>query len=50
MLRAQLLTILKSYDVYKRFETKPEIDTSTFATKQELENKVERAEIEQIFK
>ena len=29
-------------------ETKPEIDTSTFATKQELENKVERAEIEQI--
>ena len=26
-------------------ETKPEIDTSTFATKQELENKVERAEI-----
>ena len=29
-------------------ETKPEIDTSSFATKQELENKVERAEIEQI--
>lgn len=29
-------------------ETKSEIDTSTFATKQELENKVERAEIEQI--
>ena len=29
-------------------ETKPEIDTSTFATKQELENKVERAEINQI--
>lgn len=29
-------------------ETKPEIDTSTFATKQDLENKVERAEIEQI--
>ena len=29
-------------------ETKPEIDISTFATKQELENKVERAEIEQI--
>ena len=29
-------------------ETKPEIDTSTFATKQELGNKVERAEIEQI--
>ena len=29
-------------------ETKPEIDTSTFATKQEVENKVERAEIEQI--
>ena len=29
-------------------ETKPEIDTSTFATKQELSNKVERAEIEQI--
>ena len=29
-------------------ETKPEIDTSTFATKQELENKVERDEIEQI--
>ena len=29
-------------------ETKPEIDTSTFATKQELESKVERAEIEQI--
>ena len=29
-------------------ETKPEIDTSTFATKQELENKVERAEISQI--
>lgn len=29
-------------------ETKPEIDTSAFATKQELENKVERAEIEQI--
>ena len=26
-------------------ETKPEIDTSTFATKQELSNKVERAEI-----
>lgn len=26
-------------------ETKPEIDTSAFATKQELENKVERAEI-----
>lgn len=26
-------------------ETKPEIDTSTFATKQELENKVERTEI-----
>ena len=29
-------------------ETKPEIDTSSFATKQELGNKVERAEIEQI--
>ena len=29
-------------------ETKPEIDTSTFATKQELENKVERTEISQI--
>lgn len=29
-------------------ETKPEIDTSTFATKQELENKVERAEISRI--
>lgn len=29
-------------------ETKPEIDTSNFATKQELETKVERAEIEQI--
>ena len=29
-------------------ETKPEIDTSGFATKQELSNKVERAEIEQI--
>lgn len=29
-------------------ETKPEIDTSTFATKQELENKVERAEINNI--
>lgn len=29
-------------------ETKPEIDTSTFATKQELVSKVERAEIEQI--
>ena len=29
-------------------ETKPEIDTSSFATKQELESKVERAEIEQI--
>ena len=29
-------------------ETKPEIDTSSFATKQELVNKVERAEIEQI--
>ena len=29
-------------------ETKPEIDTSSFATKQELENKVGRAEIEQI--
>ena len=29
-------------------ETKPEIDTSSFATKQELENKVERAEISQI--
>ena len=29
-------------------ETKPEIDTNTFATKQELGNKVERAEIEQI--
>lgn len=29
-------------------ETKPEIDTSAFATKQELENKIERAEIEQI--
>ena len=29
-------------------ETKPEIDTSAFATKQELGNKVERAEIEQI--
>ena len=29
-------------------ETKPEIDTSPFATKQELSNKVERAEIEQI--
>lgn len=29
-------------------ETKPEIDTSTFATKQELENKVERAEISNI--
>ena len=29
-------------------ETKPEIDTSGFATKQELVNKVERAEIEQI--
>ena len=29
-------------------ETKPEIDTSSFATKQELSNKVERAEIEQI--
>lgn len=29
-------------------ETKPEIDTSTFATKQELENKVERAEISHI--
>ena len=28
-------------------ETKPEIDTSLFATKQELGNKVERAEIEQ---
>ena len=32
----------------RTLETKPEIDTSTFATKQELENKVERAEIEQI--
>jgi len=29
-------------------ETKPEIDTSSFATKQELSNKVDRAEIEQI--
>ena len=29
-------------------ETKPEIDTSSFATKQELENKVERAEISNI--
>lgn len=29
-------------------ETKPEIDTSAFATKQELENKVERAEISHI--
>lgn len=29
-------------------ETKPEIDTSSFATKQELGNKVGRAEIEQI--
>ena len=29
-------------------ETKPEIDTSTFATKQELENKVERTEISHI--
>ena len=29
-------------------EAKPEIDTSSFATKQELSNKVERAEIEQI--
>ena len=29
-------------------ETKPEIDTSAFATKQELESKAERAEIEQI--
>ena len=29
-------------------ETKPEIDTSSFATKQELSNKVERAEISQI--
>ena len=29
-------------------ETKPEIDTSSFATKQELSNKVERSEIEQI--
>lgn len=29
-------------------ETKPEIDTSTFATKQELGNKVERAEISHI--
>lgn len=29
-------------------EMKPEIDTSSFATKQELSNKVERAEIEQI--
>ena len=29
-------------------ETKPEIDTSSFATKQELGNKVERSEIEQI--
>lgn len=29
-------------------ETKPEIDTSTFATKQELESKVERAEISRI--
>ena len=29
-------------------ETKPEIDTSTFATKQELSNKVERAEISNI--
>ena len=29
-------------------ETKPEIDTISFATKQELSNKVERAEIEQI--
>ena len=29
-------------------ETKPEIDTRTFATKQELENKVERAEISNI--
>ena len=29
-------------------ETKPEIDTSGFATKQELESKVERAEISQI--
>ena len=29
-------------------ETKPEIDTSSFATKQELSNKVERTEIEQI--
>ena len=29
-------------------ETKPEIDTSSFATKQELVNKAERAEIEQI--
>ena len=29
-------------------ETKTEIDTSTFATKQELENKVERAEISHI--
>lgn len=29
-------------------ETKPEIDTSSFATKQELSNKVERAEISNI--
>ena len=29
-------------------ETKPEIDTSSFATKQELSNKAERTEIEQI--
>ena len=32
----------------QELETKPEIDTSLFATKQELGNKVERAEIEQI--
>ena len=39
------------YEILRRLqalETKPEIDTSSFATKQELSNKVERAEIEQI--
>ena len=38
-------------EIFRRLqalETKPEIDTSTFATKQELENKVERAEISHI--
>ena len=48
MLKAQPFDDSEILRRLQALETKPEIDTSSFATKQELGNKVGRAEIEQI--